>query len=166
MHEEEKPLKLNHVGIDVSAKVFTVIMDHEGDRTEAFDLPNDAAGHKKLIRMATRNGFHAKVVLEATGVYSLDLALALHRAKRVEVMVANPRAVSQFAGATLRRSKTDSLDAKKSEDIHHLKSTIKQEKVRTPIIFLYFKRWVSPLYFKRWVSPLYCLTVLLRRTTR
>ena len=104
-------MKLNHVGIDVSAKAFTVIMDHEGDRTEAFDLPNDAMGHKKLIRMATQNGFHAKVVLEATGVYSLDLALALHRAKRVEVMVANPRAVSQFAGAYLRRSKTDSLDA-------------------------------------------------------
>ena len=104
-------MKLNHVGVDVSAKVVTVIMDHEGDRTEAFDLPNDAMGHKKLIRMATQNGFHAKVVLEATGAYSLDLALALHRAKRVDVMVANPRAISQFAGAYMRRSKTDSLDA-------------------------------------------------------
>jgi transposase len=104
-------LKLNHVGIDVSAKSFTVIIDHEGVRTEAFDLPNDAKGHQKLIRMATANGFHAKVVLEATGVYSLDLALALHRAKRVDVMVANPRAIGQFAGAYMRRSKTDSLDA-------------------------------------------------------
>ena len=104
-------MKLNHVGIDVSAKTFTVIIDHEGTRTEAFDLPNDAKGHKKLIQMATRNGFQAKVVLEATGVYSLDLALALHRARRVEVMVANPRAIGQFAGAYLRRSKTDSLDA-------------------------------------------------------
>jgi transposase len=61
--------------------------------------------------VATQNGLHAKVVLEATGVYSLDLALALHRARRVDVMVANPRAISQFAGAYLRRSKTDSLDA-------------------------------------------------------
>jgi transposase len=104
-------LKLSHVGIDVSAETFTVVMDHEGDRTDAFDLPNDASGHQKLIRMATQKGFHAKVVLEATGVYSLDLALALHRAKRVDVMVANPRAISQFAGAYLRRSKTDSLDA-------------------------------------------------------
>ena len=104
-------MKLHHVGIDVSAKVFTVVMDHEGERTKAFDLPNNAVGHKKLIQMATRKGFHAKVVLEATGVYSLDLALALHRAKRVDVMVANPRAISQFAGACLRRSKTDSLDA-------------------------------------------------------
>jgi transposase len=104
-------LKFNHVGIDVSAKTFTVIIDHEGTRTEAIDLPNDAKGHKKLIRMATKKGFQAKVVLEATGVYSLDLALALHRANRVEVMVANPRAIGQFAGAYLRRSKTDSIDA-------------------------------------------------------
>jgi transposase len=104
-------LSLNHVGIDVSAKTLTVVVDHEGERSEAFELPNDAAGHRKLIRMTTGKGAHAKVVLEATGVYSLDLALALHRAERVEVMVANPRAIGQFAGASLRRSKTDSLDA-------------------------------------------------------
>ena len=66
-------MKLNHVGIDVSAKTFTVIIDHEGTRSLAFDLPNDAKGHKKLIRMVTKKGFQAKVVLEATGVYSLDL---------------------------------------------------------------------------------------------
>jgi len=104
-------LKLNHVGIDISANTFTAIIDHEGARTEAIDLPNDAKGHKKLIKMATKKGHQAKVVLEATGVYSLDLALALHRAKRVQVMVANPRAIGQFAGAYLRRSKTDSIDA-------------------------------------------------------
>ncbi len=52
-------MKLNHVGIDVSAKTFTVVMDHEGDRTKAFELPNDPAGHKELIRVATQNGLHA-----------------------------------------------------------------------------------------------------------
>lgn len=103
--------KLNYVGIDVSAKTFTTIIDHQGSRTEPLDLPNDSKGHKKLIRMITRRGFRARVVLEATGVYSLDLALALHRADRVEVMVANPRAISQFAAAYMRRSKTDALDA-------------------------------------------------------
>ncbi len=104
-------MKLNYVGIDVSAKNFTTIVDFEGERTNAFDLANDSQGHKKLIRFITRKGSHARVVLEATGVYSLDLALALHRAKRVEVMVANPRAIGQFAGAYMRRSKTDALDA-------------------------------------------------------
>jgi len=111
VHEEGILKKLNLVGVDVSAKTFTLIIDHEGERTEAMDLPNDLKGHKKLIRMATKKGFHARIVLEATGNYSLDIALALHRAPRVEVMVANPRAVGQFAGAYLRRSKTDALDA-------------------------------------------------------
>ena len=103
--------KLNHVGIDVSAKTFTSIVDCDGKRTEAFDLANDSKGHRALIRMITKKGRRARVVLEATGVYSLDLALALHRAKRVEVMVANPRTIGQFAGASMRRSKTDALDA-------------------------------------------------------
>lgn len=104
-------MKLNRVGVDVSAKSVTVVIEHGGTKGEAFDLANDAKGHKKLIRMITKKGFQARVVLEATGNYSLDLALALHRAPRVEVMVANPRAVSQFAGAYLRRSKTDAVDA-------------------------------------------------------
>ncbi|MEZ4332417.1 MAG: IS110 family transposase [Myxococcota bacterium] len=104
-------MKLNRVGVDMSAKTFTVVIEHDGTKCEAFDLPNDAKGHKKLIRIITKKGFQARVVLEATGNYSLDLALALHRAPRVEVMVANPRAVSQFAGAYLRRSKTDAVDA-------------------------------------------------------
>jgi transposase len=104
--------KQNWVGVDVSAKTFTFIIDQGGARTEPCDLPNDPKGHKKLIRLVTKRGFQARVVLEATGNYSLDLALALHRAPRVEVMVANPRAVSQFAGAYLRRSKTDALDAR------------------------------------------------------
>jgi transposase len=103
--------KLNHVGIDVSAKTFTSVVDCNAERTKAFELSNDAKGHRSLIKMITQKGRHARVVLEATGVYSLDLALALHRAKRVEVMVANPRVIGQFAGATLRRSKTDSIDA-------------------------------------------------------
>jgi transposase len=61
--------------------------------------------------MATQRSFAAKVVLEATGNYGLDLALALHRAKRVQVMVASPRAIAHFALAYLRRSKTDAMDA-------------------------------------------------------
>lgn len=111
LHEEESVKKVNLVGVDVSAKTFTVVVDHDGMRSEAFDLENDPQGHRKLIRQITRKGFQARVVLEATGNYSLDIALALHRAPRVEVMVANPRAVSQFAGAYLRRSKTDAIDA-------------------------------------------------------
>ena len=51
-----------------------------------------------------------RVSLEATGIYSLDLAMALDRADGVEVAVLNPKLVHRFA-QTLRRSKTDSADA-------------------------------------------------------
>lgn len=95
------------VGIDVSAKELVVTSDRSRDAR--FD--NDPAGHKKLVRFLTKGGRSAQVVIEATGVYSLDLALALHRAPRIEVMVANPRAVANFAKAYLQRSKTDPLDA-------------------------------------------------------
>ena len=99
--------KLLPVGIDVSAKELVVASDRH--REARFD--NDPAGHKKLIRVLTKGGRAARVVLEATGVYSLDLAFALHRSARIEVMVANPRAVANFAKAYLQRSKTDPLDA-------------------------------------------------------
>ncbi len=66
-------MKRNYVGIDVSAKTFALLIDHEGIRTEAFDLDNDAKGHRALIKMITKKGRHTRVVLEATGVYSLIL---------------------------------------------------------------------------------------------
>src|SRR5205085_4426184 len=68
---------------------------------------NDPTGHKALIRWLTRSGRTVRVVLEATGTYSLDVALALHRTRGIAVMVANPRAIKQFTGALMQRSKTD-----------------------------------------------------------
>lgn len=49
--------------------------------------------------------------MEATGVYSVPLAIALEADTRIEVMVANPKAIKNFAVAILQRGKTDSLDA-------------------------------------------------------
>jgi transposase len=103
--------KISYVGVDVSAKTLAVIVEHGDVRGNVLEFTNDRAGHRKLIGLITKRGRNARVVLEATGNYSLDLALALHRATRVEVMVGNPRALSQFAGAFLSRSKTDALDA-------------------------------------------------------
>lgn len=64
-----------------------------------------------MIGWLTGKGALIRVVMEATGHYSLDLALALDDAPGVELMVANPRAVRTFAAAQMRRSKTDRLDA-------------------------------------------------------
>ncbi len=63
-------------------------------------------------RAVRRRGRKVRVCLESTGTYGLDLALALHRAVGIEVMVLNPRAARNFAKALMRRSKTDPIDAR------------------------------------------------------
>jgi transposase len=83
----------------------------DGTALEAAQFANTAAGHSQLVRWLTKRGRTAQVVLEATGVYSLDVALALHAAARVEVMVLNPRGARDFARATLQRSSTDATMA-------------------------------------------------------
>jgi transposase len=98
-------------GVDVSQRTLDVaVRDQCGtDRTAQFD--NTATGHRQLIRWLGQGGQAVRVVLEATGVYSLDLAVALHAANRIEVMVVNPRAARQFAQACLQRSSTDATMA-------------------------------------------------------
>ena len=103
--------KCNRVGVDVSARELVVAIEASGRREAPIVLTNDAEGHRRLTKLATKRGGSAQVVLESTGTYGLDLALALHRATRIEVMVANPRAIASFAKASLQRSKTDALDA-------------------------------------------------------
>jgi transposase len=96
------------VGIDVSARDFTVAIE---GRAERLTYSNDAAGHEQLVRRLRRRGARARVCLEATGIYHLDLALALHRAAGVEIMVVNPMASRDFGRALMQRSKTDGVDA-------------------------------------------------------
>jgi transposase len=99
--------KHTDAGIDVSKDVLDVAVRRQGERLETARFDNNAAGHRKLVRWLTKRGGMARVVLESTGTYSLDVALALHHARGIAVMVANPRAVKQFAGALMQRSKTD-----------------------------------------------------------
>ena len=98
-------------GIDVGARELVVAILRDGRPETPCTLPNTPAGHRQLLRLLTRRGATARVCLEATGVYSLRLALALHRAARVEVMVVNPRAIKDFQRARLTRAKTDAVDA-------------------------------------------------------
>jgi transposase len=98
-------------GIDVSAKTLAVAVqreDQEGFQQKQF--ANSSAGHKQLIGWLLKHGGRARVSLESTGMYSLELALALDAAEGIEVAVLNPKTVNRFA-QTLRRSKTDQADA-------------------------------------------------------
>lgn len=97
------------VGIDVSARHFDVSIELEG-RIYDGRFDNTPEGHQRLVRKLTKRDRTARVALEATGIYHLDLALALHDAG-LFVAVLNPRAVVHFAEATSRRAKTDAIDA-------------------------------------------------------
>jgi len=98
-------------GVDVGSKELVVAIDPGTGPIWEGVFSNDSAGHRKLIRRLARVGATARVCVEATGIYHLDLCLALEQAKGIEVMVANPRTTKDFARAQLRRSKTDRTDA-------------------------------------------------------
>ena len=97
-------------GIDVSAAQLVVALEDQGRRGLQRSFPNRASGHQALIVWLQKSGTRIRVCLEATGLYSLDLALALDAAAGIEVAVLNPKRVNRFA-ATLCRSKTDPADA-------------------------------------------------------
>jgi transposase len=97
-------------GIDVSAATLAVALIEPDQPLQQREFANRANGHKALIGWLGKCGARVRVSLEATGIYSLDLALALHAAPHIELAVLNPKMVNRFA-QTLRRCKTDAADA-------------------------------------------------------
>lgn len=97
-------------GIDVSATSMVVAVQVEDQANVQREFANNATGHKTLIAWLGKRKGRVRVWLEATGIYSLDLALALNAAEGIEVAVLNPKTANRFA-QTLRRSKTDQADA-------------------------------------------------------
>jgi transposase len=103
--------KLFSVGVDVSQETLDVAARSESGEQRTAQFANTHTGHRQLIKWLTKGGRGARVVLESTGVYSLDLAVALDAANRIAVMVVNPRAARKFADACLQRSCTDTTMA-------------------------------------------------------
>lgn len=93
-------------GIDVSSKKLDAARRRAGQVSEK-QFDNDSQGHDALIKWL---GKEAVVCLEATGVYHLQLALAL-RGAGLRVMVINPRVAKDYGRSLSKRSKTDKVDA-------------------------------------------------------
>jgi len=102
---------LDTCGIEVSAKEFVVRLRRQEDWEPWRNFTNTPEGHAMMLRYLRRVGRVVRVCLESTGLYGLDLALALSGQEGIEVMVANPRAVRHFAHALMQRSKNDPIDA-------------------------------------------------------
>jgi transposase len=60
---------------------------------------------------ASPGGAPIRVVVEASGIYSVDLCHSLSAAEGIEVMLLNPRVAKDYRCAHLQRSKTDRGDA-------------------------------------------------------
>jgi transposase len=97
-------------GIDVSAETLAVAVIELDQPLEQREFANSSSGHKALLAWLGKRKALVRVSLEATGIYSLDLALTLDASEGVEVAVLNPKRIHDFA-RSLRRSKTDSADA-------------------------------------------------------
>ena len=96
-------------GIDVSHKTVTLTINRAGRVGKPHDFKNTAQGHLALIR-AVRKAQVSRICPEATGLYHLDLALALDDAG-LDLMVINPKAAKRFAEAMQSRTKTDAVDS-------------------------------------------------------
>ena len=97
------------IGIDISAKTVDVAHRQGGRVKACFTCEQTGAGHAALVaRLAALKP--VRVVLEATGVYYLDLAVALAEAG-LPVSVINPKSFHHFAKLKLAHVKTDRADA-------------------------------------------------------
>src|SRR5438477_8060873 len=100
-------------GIDVSARELSVALRRGKceDKPAMAKFSNHPSGHKALLAHLFRGGRRVRVCLEASGNYSLDLALTLQAHRQVEISVINPRRARRFAESLGERSKTDPVDA-------------------------------------------------------
>ncbi len=100
-----------YVGVDVSSKSLDLAVMNDGKWLQT-TFSNDDKGHAAMVRYLKKRTRQALVCVEATGIYHLELCLALHGAANIEVMVINPRVGKDFAKAMMQRSKTDASDAR------------------------------------------------------
>ncbi len=105
--------KLAACGIEVSARELVVALEGATGQVAVQRFANTLAGQQQLLQTLTRGGSAREgSCLEATGVYGLDVALLLSGHAQLEVVVANPRAVRNFAQSLdAARSKSDPQDA-------------------------------------------------------
>ena len=93
-------------GIDVSKPYLDL---HLLPSEKAQRFANDAAGHRKLIRVLQKHHVHL-VVLEATGGYERDAVNAMVKAG-LRVHVAQPQVIHAFAVSLKIRAKNDDIDS-------------------------------------------------------
>jgi transposase len=108
------PPVAHSVGIDVAAATLAVVvLPTAGGAAPAQTVANTAAGWRGLARHLRAAGCDpaaTRLVMEATGSYWVGAATALTAAGWT-VCVVSPASARAYATATMRRAKTDAVDA-------------------------------------------------------
>lgn len=110
-------MKTLYVGIDVSKFTLDLALTIDGKKTLAIKkLTNNPAGFKVLEEWARKrsekdgcNEIH--FLMEATGIYSDNIAEYLYSKEDLKITVINPAQVKSFGKSILLRTKTDKIDA-------------------------------------------------------
>jgi transposase len=95
-----------YTGIDVAKDSFVAATSREGKVTTTLHH-NDKKGIAGFLKILPSQTW---CIMEATGVYSLQLAIGLYE-KGIKVSVVNPLQIKRFAQTKLKRTKTDKVDA-------------------------------------------------------
>lgn len=101
---------LGLVALDVGARKHAFARQ-VGEKDDAGELDNTPEAIARFLKASGKHCKRLRVVMEATGIYYLDLALQAVEAG-AEVMVINPKAAHHFAKAMNQRNKTDAIDAR------------------------------------------------------
>ena len=99
-------MKQIYVGIDIDKDNFVVAYKERDIVFKKATFNNDKKGITQFLKSIDHSCW---CVLDATGAYSVQLSLALHKQGQM-VSVINPLQLKRFALTKLKRTKTDSVD--------------------------------------------------------
>src|SRR5699024_8424664 len=97
------------VGVDIGAKTFEVVIRKNDKNSAVKSYKQTSKEHQKLADRLLKLD-PACIVMEATGIYYLNLAVELYNSG-LKVSVINPKSFNHFAKLKLSNSKTDGIDA-------------------------------------------------------
>lgn len=102
-------IEYTYVALDIGARSHAFACEYQGRRSTG-TVANDPTALRAFLAAQHRGRGTLRVLMEATGLYYLDVAL-LASELGAEVSVINPRVAHHFAQVWQQRSKTDRLDA-------------------------------------------------------
>jgi len=101
------PAKQKVVGIDVSKETLAICHLAE-EKLQHLEIQNNRAGFKQLVKQC---GTESLFVMEATGIYYLQLAYYLYE-QGAQVVVVNPLIIKRYIQMHLGKGKSDKKDAR------------------------------------------------------